>query len=202
MTYPYEQPAQPPRKRRRGGGNLALIIVSAVAAVALIAVAFLAYELLQRPAGQSGAATVSTPSAQAEQVAEEPTGPPAQPRTRAAVKAAAEALWDSYAVGDYGTYWDAWAAADKKVVSRKDYQRRHRLCPSSAEGINWTVKRVTVKGERATVRAQRLYLIDDYTFVYEDGRWRYRLQPDIRKEYQTQTIDQIVAQAEAEGQCA
>ncbi|MEO3860857.1 hypothetical protein [Acrocarpospora sp. B8E8] len=201
MTYPYEQPAQSPRKRRRGGGNLPLIIVSAVAAIALAAVAFLAYELLQRPAGQTAAA--STPSAQAEQVAEEePTGPPAQPRTRTAVKAAAEALWDSYAVGDYGAYWDAWAAADKKVVSRKDYQRRHRLCPSAAEGINWTVKRVTVKGDRATVRAQRLYLIDDYTFVYEDGQWRYRLQPDIRDEYQTQTIDQIVAQAKAEGQCA
>ncbi|WP_170317027.1 hypothetical protein [Acrocarpospora corrugata] len=162
----------------------------------------LAVLLVERaPEGVAEAAVSATASAAPAGEGAESSEPPAQPRTRAGARKAAEASFEAYTVGDYGSFWDGWTAADQEIVSRKDYQRRFKLCPQGAQGIAWVIKKVLVSGNRAVVRAQRLILIEDYTFRYEGGEWRYKLRPEQREPYETKTINQIVAEAKESGNC-
>lgn len=126
----------------------------------------------------------------------------AQPRTAQAVRTAATVAFDDYAAGDYGPFWDRWSAASKKVVSRRDYVRRFKLCPPSAEGLRFKVEKVTLNSARtrARVRVSRLNFLFNYDFVYEAGVWRYVLPADVARVYR-KPVDQIVKEERAAGEC-
>ncbi|MFF4417108.1 hypothetical protein ACFYY8_31695 [Streptosporangium sp. NPDC001559] len=125
-----------------------------------------------------------------------------QPRTAQAVRTAAAAAFDDYAAGDYGLFWDRWSAASKRVVSRRDYVRRFKLCPQAVEGLRIKVEKVTLNSARtrARVRASRLDFLFNYDFVYEAGAWRYVLPADVARVYR-KPVDQIVKEERAAGEC-
>ncbi|MFF0867617.1 hypothetical protein ACFYUV_38050 [Nonomuraea sp. NPDC003560] len=207
MSHPvYDEPVT--RHPRRSGGRdrtIALVAVLVAVVATLVAVA-LAVVLITRPASQGTAAAAATTTAATGSspaaATPSPTRKPAQPRTEAAVRTAAEQSFDAYAAGAYGEFWDMWTSQTKQVVSRKDYVRRFKLCPSAAEGLRWQIQAVTLAGARARVRAARSILVQTYTFAYQGGRWRFQPSAEMLQPYQTKTVDQIVREERAAGRCA
>ncbi|NRQ38500.1 hypothetical protein HII36_42740 [Nonomuraea sp. NN258] len=172
--------------------------------MATLVAVVLAVVLLTRPSTSTSASTsatspAATPPATASAITQ--TKKPEQPRTAAAARRAAAKAFDAYAAGDYGEFWDGWTRQAQRVVTRKDYVRRFKLCPSVATGIRWQIQKVTLTGERATVRAARAILVENYTLVHQGGRWRFQPQAESLQPYRTMTIEQIVRQERAEGGC-
>ncbi|MBA2891618.1 hypothetical protein [Nonomuraea soli] len=176
-------------------------MVATLVAVVL-AVLLLASPGAQAPAAQAGGPTAVVNVTASASPTPPRTRPPTEPRTEAAAKKAAAKAFDAYAVGDYGRFWDMWTQQAQQVVGRKDYVRRFKLCPQASQGIRWQIQDVAVRGDRATVRAARLILVENYTLAYRAGRWRFVPQPETLAPYRTKTIEQIVAADKAEGGCA
>lgn len=192
------------RPRRPSRDRTVALIAICFAVVATIVAVVLAVLLLQRsPASSVGASVDRSAAAKSSPPVAKPTPSekPAQPRTRAAVRSAAEEVFDAYAAGEYGPFWDMWTSQAKEVVSRKDYVRRFRLCPSVAQGLRFEIQKVTVAGNRATVRTARSILVQTYRFAYQEGEWRYSPLPEQLAPYRTKTVDQIVREEKAAGAC-
>jgi hypothetical protein len=126
-----------------------------------------------------------------------------EPRTEAAVRAAATEEFDSYAAGDYGAAWDVWTAAGKKAISRANYVKLFQLCPEIAQGVRFEIQKVALDNDHeAHVRASRMGIaVQSFQFVYESGHWRFVPLPDAMNDYRTKTINQMAADRRAQGGC-
>ncbi|WP_346042987.1 hypothetical protein [Actinomadura chokoriensis] len=132
-----------------------------------------------------------------------PTRPAAQPKTEAAVRTAAQDEFDAYAAGEYGEAWDLWTAAGKRMISRADYEKLHALCPS-ATGLRFTIEKVRVSGDSATVRVSRSIAVFSYTFLYEEGQWRFVPDKAAAADYRYARkagVAGLAARSKAEGLC-
>lgn len=207
MSHPvYEDEDVTTRRPRRQQGRdrtVALVAVM-VAVVAVLVAVVLAVMLVTGPtstvaAAPSTSAAVGTSSAASPSTSA--TKAPGQPRTVAAVRTAATRAFDAYAGGDYGEFWDTWTSQAKQVVSRRDYVRRFKLCPSAATGLRITIQKVTLAGSRASVRTARSILVQTYTFAYQSGRWRYQPLTEQLQPYRAKTVDQIAREERAAGRC-
>lgn len=128
----------------------------------------------------------------------------AEPRTEAAVRAAAQEEFDSYASGDYGATWDLFYAPAKKLITRTEYMHLFDLCPDIAAGARFTIEKVTLDSDReAHVRVSRLGIaVISYQFVYEAGHWRFVPDAESMRDYRTKTVQQMAADRRAQGGCA
>lgn len=151
--------------------------------------------------GDSGAAT--PPPAVGAPATQGAASTATEPRTEAAVRAAATEEFDSYSAGDYGEAWDLWTAAGKKAISRKNYMHLFELCPDVASGARFDIQRVTMDSDHeAHVRVSRLGIaVMSYQFAYEDGHWRYVPTPESMNNYRTKTVQQMAADRRAQGGC-
>lgn len=204
MSYPplYEE-RRAQRRRGRSGERIVTVIAVVVAIVAVAVAAVLAVLLVQKSDGSTTESAGPTAAAGVAATSSSPTPSrrPAQPKTRAGARAAAQKVFDLYSSGQYGPSWDRWAAAAQKLVSRRDYVRRFKLCPSVAEGLRFTISAVSVTGSRAKVTAARSIATFTYDFVYERGAWRFVPDAEQQQEYRTKSIDQIVREERAAGVC-
>lgn len=150
------------------------------------------------------AAETATPPAAGGAPAAQSSTAATEPRTEAAVRAAASEEFDSYAAGDYGAAWDLWSAAGKRAISRAKYMHLFELCPEVAKGIRFEIQRVTMDSDReAHVRVSRMAIaVMTYQFVYESGRWRFVPAPEAMNDYRTKTVKEITQERRATGGCA
>ncbi|GAA3039726.1 hypothetical protein GCM10017559_80090 [Streptosporangium longisporum] len=126
---------------------------------------------------------------------------PAQEHNEAGARAAAQQVFDLYAAGSYGEFWDHWAAQSQTLMSRDDYVTMFEQCPQIAQNVRFTITSVTVNGDTAKVQANRLIAAFTYDFLYQGQAWRYVLPADQQKEYQSKTVDQIVQERRAAKLC-
>lgn len=133
-----------------------------------------------------------------------PTRPAAQPKTEAAVRTAAQDEFDAYAAGEYGEAWDLWTAASQRLIPRADYEKLHELCPA-VTGLRFMVEKVKVSGDTAKVRVSRSIAVFSYTFLYEEGQWRFVPDKDALADYRYARkagIAKLAARSKAEGRCS
>lgn len=185
----------------------ALVLVVSLVAVAVTAVCAVTLVILLRPpASQAPTTTVSSgdgPHLVIDQDDQPDTGGgQVQERTEAAVRQAAQDLFDSYAAGNYGAFWDGWTRDAQALISRDDYVRLFDLCKPIAQGIRFDIKRVTVEGDTARVEVTRLIGAFTYDMRFEDGRWKYIPDAQAQADYKTKSIDQIAADKRAARACA
>jgi hypothetical protein len=151
--------------------------------------------------GDGDPATATAPSSA--RPAASPAQPAAQPKTEAAVRTAAQDEFDAYAAGEYGEAWDLWTAAGKRMISRADYEKLHELCPS-ATGLRFTIEKVRLSGDTATVRVSRAIAVFSYKFLYEQGQWRYVPDKAAAADYRFARkagVAELAARHRAEGGC-
>jgi hypothetical protein len=123
---------------------------------------------------------------------------PVEPMTVAGAQAAAKDGYDAYAAGDYGGWWDVWTPAAQQVISRAEYLRLSGLCKPGAVGTPFNIQKVTVTGDTAKVRWERLGLLvqlDTWTYVH--GVWRHQPGPDLIADYKL-GADKAAARRRAE----
>lgn len=151
----------------------------------------------------SGGSDAATPPAAGAPAAQGAASSAAEPRTEAAVRAAATEEFDSYAAGDYGAAWDAWSVAGKKAISRANYQKLFRLCPEVAQGVRFEIQKVTMDSDHeAHVRVSRMGIaVMAYQFVYEGGHWRFVPTAESMSDYHTKTVKQITQERRSQGGC-
>jgi hypothetical protein len=77
----------------------------------------------------------------------------AQPKTEAAVTAAAQEAFDRYIAGDFAGSWQMYTAAGRAAVTQADYVRFNTACPG-LQHIKVTVLKVRIEGDKATVRIE------------------------------------------------
>ncbi len=100
--------------------------------------------------------------------------PPRDPHTVGALVRVARAFNRDYQENRDGLVYDRWDRASQAIISRRDYVRRHRECPTAPGPA-------TVEGARA--RAHGYWIVGyeiggvaltDY-WHYQDGRWVFNL---------------------------
>lgn len=209
MTHAPQYETLPPRRDDRlprgAGRGLAVVtlVISLIAAAAALVALFMVLDLRGAQTADQAPATTGQPVATPSQApGSTPAAEPAQPRTRAAAREAAAAAFDLYTAGQYGQFWDTWTQQAQRLISRKDYVRRFKLCPAAAEGLAFTISSVSVSGNTASVVAKRSIATFTFTFAYQGGAWRYVPPADQQREYRTKTVEQIVASERAQGACA
>jgi hypothetical protein len=129
--------------------------------------------------------------------------PVGQPQTVAAVRAAADEEFESFASRDYGGAWDLWTAAGQKAITRADYEQLLKLCPDTGAGVAFQIKKVKLAadGNSALVRVQRLAGIASFTFLYEGGEWRFQPLEAALAEYKLGSPKAIASKARKAGRC-
>lgn len=108
------------------------------------------------------------------------------PRTAAALLKIAKVFNREYDTGDYGPVYDRWDARSRAVISRAEYIRRHRDCPSEPQPAA-RVESATRGQHGAWVVAYEIggQQLTDYWY-YVHGRWEFDLvlsNPDAVKLY-------------------
>jgi hypothetical protein len=136
-----------------------------------------------------------------------PSSPASSPSTQGpdhsetSVRQAAQLMLDTYASGSYGDFWDMWSTEAQGLITREEYVRLFQLCPQRTPGTSFTITKVTVTGDDANVQATRLSEAAAFDFLFESGSWRSVPSPDLRREYQSKTVDQMVQERQAAGTC-
>ncbi|MEW9531920.1 hypothetical protein [Microbispora sp. NPDC049125] len=194
-----ERPAQ--RRRGRSSERSVAVIAVVVAIVAVLVAVVLGVLLVMKPSGTATTPAAAAASAPAARPTSAPSRRPVQPKTRGGARAAAQKAFDLYTTGQYGPFWDRWTSGAQRLVSRRDYVRRFKLCPNVAEGLRFTISAVSVTGNHAKVTAARSIATFVFDFLYERGAWRYLPPADQQQEYQTKSVDQIVREERAAGTC-
>jgi hypothetical protein len=101
---------------------------------------------------------------------------PPDPHTAAALLKIATAFNHHYDTGDYGPVYTRWDARSQAIITRADYIRRHRDCPSGSSALSQT-ESVSPGGPQGTwlvhdqIGGQQL---TDYWF-YVHRRWVFDL---------------------------
>lgn len=133
------------------------------------------------------------------------TSPPAatttaaEPKTEAAARAFAEEVSGRFSSGDWGGFWDVLSSADQRLVTRDDFLRYHEECPG-AQGVARTVEAVRLDGDGAVVRVGAAGFKFSYRLAYEDGRWRWELDKDARRDYR-KGVDALISERKKDGSC-
>ncbi|WP_371781802.1 hypothetical protein [Streptosporangium subroseum] len=136
-----------------------------------------------------------------------PSSPASSPSTQGpdhsetSVRQAAQLMLDTYASGSYGDFWDMWSTEAQGLITREEYVRLFQLCPQRTPGTSFTITKVTITGDNAGVQATRLSETTAFDFLYESGSWRSVPSPDLRQEYQSKTVEQMVQERQAAGAC-
>ncbi len=165
--------------------------------------AVIAVCLLALAAGCSSDTEPSAPQPSAAAAAAKQEAPAAQPKTVAAVRAAADEEFESFASRDYGGAWDLWTKAGQKAISRSGYEQLLKLCPDTGAGVAFQIKKVKLAadGNGALVRVQRLAGIASFTFLYEGGEWLFQPLEAALADYKLGSPKAIAAKARKEGHC-
>jgi len=142
------------------------------------------------PAGQTSPPAATTPAA---------TTPAAEPKTEAAARALAEEASNRFSSGDWAGFWDLLSAADQNLVSREEYIRYREECPG-LQGLSRTVEAVRLDGDGAVARIEVADFRFSYRLAYEDGRWRWELDKDARRDYR-KGVDTMIREAKKDGSC-
>ena len=101
---------------------------------------------------------------------------PPDPHTASALLKIATAFNHEYDSGDYGPVYARWDARSQAIITRADYIKRHKDCPSSSDTLSQT-ESVTPAGPRGAwlvhyeIGGQQL---TDYWF-YVHRRWVFDL---------------------------
>ncbi|OPG09293.1 hypothetical protein [Microbispora sp. GKU 823] len=173
------------------------LVAAAIIAICLVALVVVLKPPTAEAPGSSGSGDLNPVVEQADQGQE-----PQQERTEVAARQAAQALMDTYSAGGYGEFWDAWVPEAQALISRDDYVRLFQLCKPIAEGLRFEITGVTLRGDIADVRVNRLIVSFTYQFRYEGGRWRYIPDQQAQADYKTKNVDQMVAEKRAARTCA
>src|SRR6266516_4945777 len=116
-----------------------------------------------------------------------PAPVPADPRTASALLKIATAFNHEYDTGDYGPVYTRWDARSQAIITRADYIKRHKDCPSGSPTLSQT-ESVSPGGPHGAwlvhyeIGGQQL---TDYWF-YVHRRWVFDLvlsNPDAVKLY-------------------
>lgn len=126
----------------------------------------------------------------------------AQDKSESTVRRVAQQAFDAYSAASYGEFWDLWSQEGQEAISRDDYVSVFEQCPQVAQNLRFTIGAVTVTGDSAKVQANRLIGAFTFDFAYQDERWRYVPQPEQMAEYQSKSVDEMVAAKKAAGTCA
>ena len=101
--------------------------------------------------------------------------PPTEPRTAGALVKVAQAFDDHFGRGVVGPVYDRWDTRSRAVISRAEYVRRHKECPSSPQP--------PAQVEDAEPGPDGTWLVHyrigdvrllDY-WIYSAGRWQFDL---------------------------
>jgi hypothetical protein len=98
------------------------------AGTAIMLAAVLAAGCAAGPVGRAGG-----PAHRGRPAAQPPASRLPDPRTAAALLKIASAFNREYGSGDYGPVYARWDARSQAIISRAEYIRRHRECPSSPQ---------------------------------------------------------------------
>jgi len=116
-----------------------------------------------------------------------PSPLPPDPHTAAALLTIARSFNHDYDTGDYGLVYARWDARSQAIITRDDYLKRHKDCPSGSQTLSRT-ESVSPGGPHGTwlvhyeISGQQL---TDYWF-YARHRWVFDLvfsNPDAVKLY-------------------
>ena len=187
--------SQPSRRHPSDRGGLASAVVIGSAFLSLAATVVLTLAPLTRPDVRTVAD--QPPQRSTGVSSEAATGADGQARTRAGARAAARDALAAYASGRYGRFHDLWSSAGKRLISRQDYVRLHERCPQPGEGTPFEIRKVTVFGDRAKVRAARGRSTYIFEFVYQREAWRYVPTARQRREYARDVAEIIAARRDA-----
>lgn len=191
--------SQPSRRHPSDRGGLASAVVIGLAFLSFAATVVLAVAPLTRPDARTIADRSPQRSAGVSSAnAVNDTG--GQARTKAGARAAAHDALAAYASGRYARFHDLWSSAGKRLISRRDYVRLHELCPQPGEGTPFEIRKVTVTGDRAKVRAVRGRSAYTFEFVYQRRAWRYVPTDRQRREY-ARDVAEIAAARRDAGMC-
>lgn len=114
------------------------------------------------------------------------TAAPDPPDTAALLRVA-QAFNDAYDSGGYGAVYDRWDARSQAIISRTEYIRRHRACPTAPTGAAAAVQDATRgPGGSWHVRYEisGVQLVD--TWFYVRRRWVFDIvlsNPDAARQY-------------------
>ncbi|GAA0986783.1 hypothetical protein GCM10009555_064900 [Acrocarpospora macrocephala] len=123
-------------------------------------------------------------------------------RSEAGARAAATRAFDAYSAGDYETFREMWSMSAHGLITPPDYARLQELCPPSDHGVRHTVESVRLAGDVAEVNVATTDGTVIHEFVFEDGRWRYRLSAEQYAEYAENSVERIVIDRRQADACA
>lgn len=147
------------------------------------------------PPSVSPAATVRTTSSSV---------PPASPKVKARVRAAATQFYDLYSADRYTAFWNLLAPATKRQIPRHVWVGVHEACPSEGAGKPRVIKAVTVFGDAAIVTeaiagAAVTPGVAQDVFNYAHGHWSYS--PQSLSIYRHGSVTADIAAAKTAGFC-
>ncbi|GII88290.1 hypothetical protein Ssi03_62800 [Sphaerisporangium siamense] len=174
-----------------------VVIVISLVSAAIVAICAVTIVLVLNPT--SGSQEERSPNLVAVAPADDAED---QPHTEAGARGAAQKLFDAYAAGNYGAFWDGWTIDAQGLISRRDYARLFELCKPIAQGIRYNVQSAMVQGDTAKVQVTRLIGAFTYDFKYEDGRWRFIPEAETQADYRSKTVEQLAAEKQASRTCA
>ena len=138
--------------------------------------------LLGGCAGEDEAGTVA-PRATTSPVSGAATGA-TEPRTPQQLRAISQLHFNSFAVGDFGTFWDDFDADAKRFISREEYIRRLEACMRNDPNKNKPFRVTKVTDNRNgtwTVDVRYLNFQIKFPARYEGGRWRFSPSPEAKR---------------------
>jgi hypothetical protein len=116
-----------------------------------------------------------------------PTHATPDPGNVTALLRVAQAFNDAYDSGGYGAVYDRWDARSQAIISRAEYIRRHRACPTAPTGAAARVQDAT-RGPGSTWHVRYeisgVQLVD--TWFYVRRRWVFDIvlsNPDAARQY-------------------
>lgn len=188
------------RQRPRYGRGVWAFGWTAVAVIAVLAgtVTYLMHKVA------SLEAAVPAPPAVAASTAPRP---PAEPETKAGVRASATAFYDLYAASQWAQAWAYLAPATQRAVSAKTWTEVHEQCTDHTAGLARTIKSVTLAGGTAVVDETvagalgKLGTVSD-AWGYSAGRWGLGLPASSMAVYSHGSVKADVTAAKAAGECA
>src|SRR5581483_11357320 len=111
--------------------------------------------------------------------------PAADPQTAAYLKYFAQIHFNSFAEGDFGTFYDDFDSDAKHFITRDEYVRRLTGCMQYDPNKNTPMGVKSVKDNKnGTWTVSVVYGKYGITFParYEAGHWRFSLSPDAKKD--------------------
>lgn len=159
------------------------------------------------PRSATGPSSVAASPATRDSTAQPGAAPAgvAEPKTRAAVRAAAASFYRLYSASQFAASWALLALTAKKQVPQSVWVGVHEACPSAGTGMARAIKSVVVFGDAAIVTEtitgtlSRLGPAED-VFNYANGHWGFS--PGAPGIYHRGSVAADIAAAKAAGFCA